>query len=148
MSKFAPNIPSREGMDPSPISAFSRALFIAKDGPTLQKYEDKFKTAKIEIYSRANLQNIILFSGAILDACIARDKEKSQKYIKYAYDVEQDIYFSINNFNISKAIMLDLVNEVLVRERNKGFEMKEFLEDVYKYCKSYVYGLYQEYIAS
>ena len=148
MSKFAPNIPSREGMDPTPLSAFSRALFIVKDEPSLQKYVDRFEKEKLEIYSRANLQNVILFSGAILDACIIRNKEKSQKYVKYAIDVEQDIYFSINNYNIAKAVLLDLVNDVLVRERNKGFEMQEFLTEAYRYCKNYAYSLYQEYIAS
>ena len=146
--KFAPNIKSREGMDPSPMSAFSRALFIAKDEPTLTKYMERFEKEKIETYSRANLQNVVLFSGAILDACIVRVPEKFKKYYDYAIDVEQDIYFSINNYKISKAILLDLANELLARERKKGYEMMDFLKEAYEYCKSYVYGLYEEYIAS
>ena len=142
-----PVIKHREGVDPTPLSAFSRALFIAKDEPTLEKYMAKFDKENLNYYTKANLQNVTLFSGALFDSAMTDNETKFQKYDSFRQNVEKDITFNFNNYRLSLEMMLDFVQTLLIRERKKGFEMHDFFEEVINACKSHIYKLYKEYAA-
>ena len=149
MAAFEPNIDERDGLDPNPLSAFSIALAFSKDKDTMQKYTERFKNENIEIYSQTFLQNTILFSGAILEATLVyQDKERFKEYNKYRNDIEQDLYFSENIMRISVAVLKDLANLVVYKEKNKGFDMLDYVKEAFQYCRAYVYALYHEYINS
>lgn len=146
MSDFVPKIKAREGMDPTPISAFYRALFVCKDEPTLQKYMDKFDKENLDYIGRANLQNVFLFSGSLLDSIIVREEKKYLKYNEFRENVEKDITFNFNNYRLSLEIMLDIVQTLLLRERKKGFEMHDYLEDAVNVAKTHLDKLYKEFL--
>ena len=146
MSGFVPKVKAREGMDPNPISAFVYALFIVKDEPSLQKYMDRFNNENLDYYSRAYLQTVILFSGALLDSMMVREEDDFLRFDDYRKDFEKDITFDANSYRISFEMLLVFVQTIIKRERKKGYDMHDFLEDAINAAKSHIDKLYKNYL--
>ena len=126
-------------------SALTYALNYAKDDKKLAEYQKLFEESGIKTESRVNLQNCMLFAGALLDENMGFDEKKTQQYSKCREDVQYDIVFNEDNSKMITKVMLDLTNLIHRIDKQKGYDNKKHYENVYLTSKQIVKDLHEEF---
>jgi|GEM_PF-6422505 hypothetical protein len=125
-------------------SAFSCALAYVKNDEILKKYTDMFEKQNIQITSRANLQNCILFAGALFDENIGYEEKKAEKYSNFRAEVQADIVFTADHVKVIKKVMKDLANEIARKDAKSLPENIKKYQETYNVSKAIVDDIFNE----
>ena len=115
------------------------ALDWAKDDDVIKQYQEIIKPWDDMI--RANVQNCILYAGALLDENVAKDHDKDvyTKIHQFRKDVEIDLDFNEAQYRLILRVMLDLCNFVYKRDKKRGVaNPKDFYQQNYNECKAWL----------
>lgn len=124
-------------------SAFSYALAYVKNDTILKKYAEYFNKAGIETTSKANLQNCILFAGALFDENVGYDEEKAGLYAKYRAEIQRDIMFTLDHVKVIKKALNDLTKEISRKDKDSVENVKHY-EKTRKVADSIIEGIFED----
>ena len=125
-------------------SAFEFALAYIKDENILNKYTEYFKKAGIEITSKKNLQNCIMFAGALFDENVGYSENVTQKYAEMRENIQGDIMFSEEHVKVMKKVLKDLANVVARKDYKTAPENIKHYQETYNKSKNVIDGIYNE----
>ena len=125
-------------------SAFSCALAYVHAKEIMASYENYFQGQKIEYTSKANLQNCILFAGALFDELVGYDEAKTKKYRDYRIDIQGDIAFIDNHVKVIKKVLKDIANAIARKDYKLAPQNISHYQETYNKSKKVIDEIHEE----
>ena len=109
-----------------------------KNNDKLEKYGKILKDAGYDYKDNVNLQNMIMFAGALVDEKMGFDEKTTKEMVTNRKYWQETVEVSQQNYEVVRQILQDMCNALIKEDRVYHRENIDHYKDVYKDCKQFL----------